>query len=73
MVDVKGYLLAYQLDSLDYDNVYGILIRGERLEDVDMRSLPLAALSKQNREKWAFQNFFYSPLKIDRNTYQIQE
>mgnify|MGYP000153266910 CR=1 FL=1 len=57
-IDVKGYLLAYQLDSLDYDNVYGILIRGERLEDVDMRSLPLAALSKQNREKWAFQKMY---------------
>ncbi len=58
LLDVKGYLLAYQLDSLEYDRIYGVIIHGERMEDVDMRSLPLAALSRQNRKKWAFQKSF---------------
>jgi hypothetical protein len=58
LVDVKGYLLAYQLDSLKFDKIYGILVNGERIEDVNMKSLPLAALSKQNREKWAFQRMY---------------
>jgi len=58
LLDVKGYLLAYELDSLEYDRIYGVIVNGERIEDVDMRSLPLAALSKQNRKKWAFQKLF---------------
>ena len=58
LLDVKGNLLAYQLDSLEFDQIYGIIVNGERKGEVDMRSLPLAALSKQNREKWAFQEMY---------------
>lgn len=58
LLDVNGHLLPYQRDSLEFDNIYGIIVHGERKGEVDMRSLPLAALSKQNREKWAFQEMF---------------
>jgi hypothetical protein len=57
-LDPYGHLLPYQKDSLEFDAIYGIIIHGERKEDVDMRSLPLAALSKYNRDKWAFQDMF---------------
>ncbi len=58
LLDVNGHLLPYQVDSLALDQIYGIFIRGEHKGDIDMRSLPLAALSKRNREIWAFQEMY---------------
>jgi hypothetical protein len=33
-------------------------MRKEHKDDVDMRSMPLAMLSKKNRQEWAFQEMY---------------
>jgi hypothetical protein len=34
------------------------VLRKERKDEVDMRSMPLAMLSKKNRQEWAFQEMY---------------
>jgi len=58
MVDVKGYLLAYQLDSLDYDKTFFNAVHGTKQGENNACGGSLDALSKQNRERWAFQKMY---------------
>lgn len=55
LLDVKGKLLAYQLDSLDYDRTFFNTIHGTKRGDNYGNGGSLDALSKQNRERWALQ------------------
>lgn len=57
-VDIRGKPLDFKKDSIRYREVYDIVLRKENQEDVDMRSMPLAMLSKKNREEWAFQKMY---------------
>lgn len=57
-VDIRGKPLDFKKDSIRYREVYDIVLRKEKQEDVDMRSMPLAMLSKKNREEWAFQKMY---------------
>ncbi|MBL7773220.1 MAG: carboxypeptidase-like regulatory domain-containing protein [Chitinophagaceae bacterium] len=57
-VDIKGRTLDFKKDSMRYRETYDIVMRKEHKEDVDMRSMPLAMLSKKNREEWAFQKMY---------------
>jgi CarboxypepD_reg-like domain len=57
-VDIKGKSLDFKQDSIRYRETYDIVLRKEKKEEVDMRSMPLAMLSKKNREEWAFQEMY---------------
>jgi CarboxypepD_reg-like domain len=57
-VDIKGKALDFVKDSVRYREIYDIVLRKEHKQDVDMRSMPLAMLSKKNREEWAFQEMY---------------
>lgn len=57
-VDIHGKPLDFKKDSIRYRAVYDIVLRKEHKEDVDMRSMPLAMLSKKNRQEWAFQEMY---------------
>jgi hypothetical protein len=59
-VDIKGRSLDYTKDSIRYRETYDVVLRKQRREDVDMRSMPLAMLSKKNRQEWAFQEMYES-------------
>lgn len=57
-VDIKGKPLDFKSDSIRYRQVYKIVLNKPRRNDIDMRSMPLAMLSKKNREEWAFQEMY---------------
>jgi hypothetical protein len=57
-VDIRGRPLDYKKDSIRYRKTYDIVMRKERRDEVDMRSMPLAMLSKKNRQEWAFQKMY---------------
>lgn len=57
-VDIRGKPLDFKKDSIRYREVYDIVLRKERKDEVDMRSMPLAMLSKKNRQEWAFQEMY---------------
>jgi len=57
-VDIRGKPLDFKKDSMRYREVYDLVLRKERQEEVDMRSMPLAMLSKKNRQEWAFQEMY---------------
>jgi hypothetical protein len=57
-VDIKGKPLDFKKDSIRYRQVYDIVLRKEKQEDMSMQSMPLAMLSKKNREEWAFQKMY---------------
>ena len=57
-VDIRGKPLDYKKDSIRYRKTYDIVMRKEHKDDVDMRSMPLAMLSKKNRQEWAFQEMY---------------
>lgn len=57
-VDIRGKPLDYKKDSIRYRKTYDIVMRKERKGDVDMRSMPLAMLSRKNRQEWAFQDMY---------------
>ncbi len=57
-VDIRGKPLDFVKDSIRYHEAYEFVLRKERKEEVDMRSMPLAMLSKKNREEWAFQEMY---------------
>lgn len=57
-VDIHGKPLDFVKDSIRYRAVYDVVLRKEHRQDVDMRSMPLAMLSKKNRQEWAFQEMY---------------
>ncbi|MEZ5046808.1 MAG: carboxypeptidase-like regulatory domain-containing protein [Chitinophagaceae bacterium] len=57
-VDIKGKPLDFKSDSIRYRQTYDIVLRKERKEDIDFKNMPLAMLSKKNRQEWAFQEMF---------------
>lgn len=57
-VDIRGRPLDFKKDSIKYREVYDMVLRKEQQEDIDMRSMPLAMLSKKNRQEWAFQKMY---------------
>jgi len=57
-VDIRGKPLDFKKDSIRYREVYDIVLRKENKQDIDMRSMPLAMLSKKNRQEWAFQEMY---------------
>lgn len=57
-VDIRGKPLDFKKDSIRYREVYDIVLRKENKDDIDMRSMPLAMLSKKNRQEWAFQEMY---------------
>lgn len=57
-VDIRGKPLDFVKDSIRYREAYNWVLRKERKEDLDMRSMPLAMLSKKNRQEWAFRDMY---------------
>lgn len=57
-VDVKGKPIDFKRDSLKFRETYDIIMRKPTLDEIDMRSMPLAMLSKKNRQEWAFQEMY---------------
>lgn len=57
-VDVRGKQLDYKKDSVRYRKTYDIVMRKEKKDEIDMRNMPLAMLSKKNRQEWAFQEMY---------------
>jgi hypothetical protein len=57
-VDIRGKPLDFKKDSVRFRKTYDIVMRKDRKDDVDMRSMPLAMLSKKNRQEWAFQEMY---------------
>lgn len=57
-VDIRGKPLDFKKDSIRYRKTYDIVMRKESKNEVDMRSMPLAMLSKKNRQEWAFQEMY---------------
>lgn len=57
-VDIKGKPLDFKRDSIKFRESYDLVLRKPKKEDIDMRSMPLAMLSKKNRQEWAFQEMY---------------
>ncbi|MBU3676330.1 MAG: carboxypeptidase-like regulatory domain-containing protein [Chitinophagaceae bacterium] len=57
-VDIKGKPLDFKSDSMRYRQVYKTVLNKQRRNEIDMRSMPLAMLSRKNREEWAFQEMY---------------
>lgn len=57
-VDIRGKPLDFKKDSIRYRETYNIVMSKQRKDDIDMRSMPLAMLSKKNRQEWAFQKMY---------------
>lgn len=57
-VDIRGKPLDFKKDSLRYRETYDLVLRKQTRSEVDMRSMPLAMLSKRNRQEWAFQDMY---------------
>lgn len=57
-VDIKGKPLDFKKDSIRYRQVYNLELSKESKDEIDMRSMPLAMLSKKTRQEWAFQEMY---------------
>lgn len=57
-VDIRGKPLDFKTDSVRYRAVYDVVLRKENRSEVNMQSMPLAMLSKKNRQEWAFQDMY---------------
>lgn len=57
-VDIRGKTIDFVKDSIRYREVYDVVLRKERKNEIDMRSMPLAMLSRKNRQEWAFQEMY---------------
>ena len=60
-LDVRGHLLPYQKDSIEYYELYSTTLNGAKKGDnyaTGMGNISLDALSKQNRDRWAFQAMY---------------
>ncbi len=59
-VDIKGKPIDFKKDSVKFRESYDLVLRKPKKEEIDMRSMPLAMLSKKNRQEWAFQEMYAS-------------
>ncbi len=57
-VDIKGKPIDFKKDSVKFRESYDLVLRKPKKEEIDMRSMPLAMLSKKNRQEWAFQEMY---------------
>lgn len=57
-VDIRGKPLDFKKDSIRYRQVYDVVLRKEKRNEISMQNMPLAMLSKKNREEWAFQDMY---------------
>lgn len=57
-VDIRGKALDFKKDSIRFRETYDLVLRKPRKQDIDMRSMPLAMLSRKNRQEWAFQAMY---------------
>lgn len=57
-VDIRGKSLDYKSDSIRFGQTYQVVLQKEKKYEVDMRNMPLAMLSKKNRQEWAFQEMY---------------
>lgn len=57
-VDIKGKPLDFKRDSMRYREAFDLVLRKQRKNEIDMQSMPLAMLSKKNRQEWAFQEMY---------------
>jgi hypothetical protein len=57
-VDIKGKPIDFKKDSVKFRESYDMVLRKPKKEEIDMRSMPLAMLSKKNRQEWAFQEMY---------------
>jgi hypothetical protein len=57
-VDIKGKPIDFKKDSVKFRESYDLVLRKPKNEEIDMRSMPLAMLSKKNRQEWAFQEMY---------------
>ncbi len=59
-LDVRGHLLPYQRDSLEYAELYTMTLNGAKkgVNNACPGNFSLDALSKKTRERWAFQALY---------------
>lgn len=57
-VDIRGKTIDFVKDSIRYRETYDVVLRKQGKNEIDMRSMPLAMLSKKNRQEWAFQEMY---------------
>jgi hypothetical protein len=57
-VDIKGKPLDFKKDSVKFHEMYDFVLRKPKKEEYNMQTMPLAMLSKKNREAWAFQEMY---------------
>ncbi len=54
--DIYGHLIGYSRDSIEYYNTYAVILNGSKQgQNNAVGGASLDALSKANRERWAFQ------------------
>lgn len=59
--DIYGHLIGYSRDSIEYYNTYALTLNGAKQGEnnvVGTGGASLDALSRQNRERWAFQAMY---------------
>lgn len=67
-IEVAGSIRDYRKDSLRYRELYKSALEFERLTGLDVIRHPFSALSKRNRQIWAFQdtyNYFEQEKYVD--------
>jgi hypothetical protein len=57
-VDIKGKPIDFKKDSIKFRESYDLVLRKPKKDEIDMQSMPLAMLSKKNRQEWAFQEMY---------------
>ncbi len=59
-LDPQGHLLPYQRDSLKFVNTYSLILNGSKKGENNASGggISLDALSKKNRDRWAFQAMY---------------
>jgi len=57
-VDIKGKPIDFKKDSIKFRESYDLVLRKPQKDEIDMQSMPLAMLSKKNRQEWAFQEMY---------------
>jgi hypothetical protein len=57
-VDIKGKPIDFNKDSIKFRESYDLVLRKPKKDEINMQSMPLAMLSKKNRQEWAFQEMY---------------
>jgi hypothetical protein len=57
-VDIKGKPIDFKKDSIKFRESYDLVLRKPKKDEINMQSMPLAMLSKKNRQEWAFQEMY---------------